>query len=173
MTVDGFSAATLQTQTDSDVQNGIRMTPVDVCVGPEEITASYILEHEGSDPFVPTDVFFCGLDGTRYEIEGTIRSIVGRIIEGRTGEVLALDLRVSYPDVSLGGSIMIWAADSDESKQEGELVYRLREYELLPSALFADVDRTTIALNEAFTFAGSRPCEQLPLDAPTADQLLP
>ncbi len=147
--IDGQTSAELVIEPDSNIRNKVRLTPVEQCLGPTSVVASYTVENEGRDPFLPVDVFFRDSAGDRYEIYGGIEELT-TIVPGRTVHTKTWELPVAVPRGLDGGAFVVVAADLDESRQEGETVLVEREYPIVPSPLFSDFNVTLAAILRPF-----------------------
>lgn len=139
LVVDGRTADELSIDLDSTVRADLRLTPTEMCAGPDTVFGRFEVFNEGRDPIVVKDLYYLDSNGNRYEVEGTDPMANGPV-PGRSTNAVKWEWTVSVENGLDGGQFVLVAADLDESRQENTEVLVTREYPVLPSPFFSDFD---------------------------------
>ena len=146
--IDGSTADELAVDLDSTIRADLRLTPTEVCAGPNTVQASYEVYNEGRDPIVIKEFYYLDNRGNRHPVIGTDPLAAGPI-PGRNTDPLVWEWTVAVDDGYDGGQFVLVAADLDESRQENTEVLISRDYPVLPSPFFSDFDADAAAIARA------------------------
>lgn len=146
--IDGFTAEQLSIDFDASLNNGLRVTQTDQCVGPTEVRARYEAFNEGVDPIVVKELYFLDNNGNRYPVEAD-NPVAAEPIPGRTAGPMVWEWSATVKNGYDGGRFVLVAADLEESRQEGTERLRVREYAVAISPFFSDFDVDAAAIAQA------------------------
>ena len=146
--VDGSSADELSVELDSTIKADLRLTPLELCAGPNLVEGRFEVFNEGRDPIVVTEFYYLDNNGNRYAVTGTDPVTAGPI-PGRNDDPLVWEWTVEVENGYDGGQFVLVAADLDESRQEDTEVLVSRDYPVLPSPFFSDFDADAAAIVKA------------------------
>lgn len=146
--IDGSAADEMSVDLDSTIRADLRLTPTELCAGPNVVQATFEVFNEGRDPIVFKELFYLDNKGNRYPVSGTDPLAAGAI-PGRNEDPLVWEWTVEVENGYDGGQFVLVAADLDESRQENTEVLIAREYPVTPSPFFSDFDVDAAAIAKA------------------------